>query len=161
MAPPHTRVCGWRHITRQATFLARVLELGETRSFPKPARCDDTTVNHPNHFLLGFGAYALNGNCCRTTKKGDTAGRAGQWPGQQDRQGRAGQARGPGPWPPWPPTPKTCILWVMAARRSPYPFVWPSAGAKSAGHLQSSGTNGPRGPGGNLGLTFSGLGSRI
>ena len=43
MAPPHTRVCASRHISRQATFLACVTELGETGSFLKPARCDDPT----------------------------------------------------------------------------------------------------------------------
>ena len=37
MAPPHTRVCGWRHTTRQATFLACVIELGETGSSLNPA----------------------------------------------------------------------------------------------------------------------------
>ena len=49
---------GWRHLTpgvcgrrmRQATFLACVRELGETGSSLKPAGCDDTTGNHPNHF---------------------------------------------------------------------------------------------------------------
>ena len=55
MAPPHTRVCGWRQRTRQATFLACVIELGGTGSSLKPPRCDDTTGNHPNHFLLGLG----------------------------------------------------------------------------------------------------------
>ena len=33
MASPHTRVCKWRHITRKATFLACVIELGETGSY--------------------------------------------------------------------------------------------------------------------------------
>ena len=61
---------GWRHLTGHLTprfvgggilrakrpSLACVIELGEI----KPARCDDTTGNHPNHFLLGFRAYALN-----------------------------------------------------------------------------------------------------
>ena len=37
MAPPHTRVCGWRHIRCQATFLACVIELGETGSSPTRA----------------------------------------------------------------------------------------------------------------------------
>ena len=36
MAPPHTRVCGWRHITCKATFVACVMELGETGSSFKP-----------------------------------------------------------------------------------------------------------------------------
>ena len=37
-----------------------VLELGAAGSSIFPARCDDTTGNHPNHFLLGFRAHALN-----------------------------------------------------------------------------------------------------
>ena len=45
---------------RKATSLACVVELGETGSSLKPARCDDTTGNHPNYFLLRFRAYALN-----------------------------------------------------------------------------------------------------
>ena len=53
---------GWRHLTpaRKATFLACVIELGETGSSLKPARCDGTTGpgNRPNHFLLGLRAYA-------------------------------------------------------------------------------------------------------
>ena len=48
---------------RKATSLACVVEfveLGETGSSLKPALCDDTTGNHPNHCLLGSRAYALN-----------------------------------------------------------------------------------------------------
>ena len=60
IAPPHTRVWRWRHITRKATSLACVIELGETGSSLKPARFDDATGIHPNHFLLGFRAAALN-----------------------------------------------------------------------------------------------------
>ena len=37
---------------RKATSLACVVELGETGSSLKPDRCDDTTGNHPNHFLF-------------------------------------------------------------------------------------------------------------
>ena len=70
MAPPHTGVCGWRHTTRKATFLACVIELGETESSLKPARCDDTTGNHPNHFLLGFRPYALNAHTEQTGQAG-------------------------------------------------------------------------------------------
>ena len=71
MAPHHTRVCGWEHITRKVTFLACVielgqtlkpevrflacvLELGETGTSLIPTRCDDTTGNRPSYFLLGF-----------------------------------------------------------------------------------------------------------
>ena len=71
MAPPHTRVCGRRHITRKATFLACAVELGETGSSLKPTRCDDTTGNHPNHFLLRFGVYTLNS---RTGQAGTRGG---------------------------------------------------------------------------------------
>ena len=96
MAPPHTRVCGWRHITRQATLLACVTELGETGSSLKPGRCDDTTSNHPNHLLLGFRAYALNSHT-KQIRKGRTR-RAGQGRAGQGRanpgQGRAGQVMG-------------------------------------------------------------------
>ena len=76
MAPPHTRVCGWRHITCKATFLACVIELGETGSSHKSAHCDDTTGNHPNHFLLGLRAPSIPHRADRAGK--DTGEQAGQ-----------------------------------------------------------------------------------
>ena len=71
MAPPHTRVCGWRHITRKATFVACVIELGETGSSLKPARCDDTTGNHP------IWAYTLKSRTEQTGQAGTGAEGAG------------------------------------------------------------------------------------
>ena len=41
-------------------MLACVRELGETGSSLKPARCDDTTGNHQNHFLSGVRVCALS-----------------------------------------------------------------------------------------------------
>ena len=65
---------------RKATSLACVVELGETGSSLKPDRCDDTTGNHPNHFLLGFRAYALNSHTEQTGQ--DLGGGAGRPGGQ-------------------------------------------------------------------------------
>ena len=60
----------WRHLTpgfvgggiyRVKRFLVCfVLELGAAGSSFFPARCDDITGNHPNHFVLGFRAHALD-----------------------------------------------------------------------------------------------------
>ena len=74
MAPPHTRACGWRHMTSQATFLACVIELGETGSSPFPPA---VTGNHPNHFLLGFRAYALNFHTEQQTRQRGPRGSSG------------------------------------------------------------------------------------
>ena len=75
---------GWRHLTpaRKATFLACVIELGETGSSLKPARCDGTTGpgNRPNHFLLGLRAYAA----------GEARGARGPGGGGGTREGQAG-----------------------------------------------------------------------
>ena len=164
MAPPHIRVCGWRHITRQATFLASVIKLGETRSSLRPARCDDTTVNHPNHFLLWFRAYALNSHTEQTgqTEPGATArGARGLplGPTQQARVPGIGQlgALGPMGCPFWV-TPKTLEdLWLAGGEAEPLT-------AQIAHRLQPllpgtlrvwapvTGGNGPRRPSVNLGF---------
>ena len=61
IAPPHTKVCGWRHITHKATSPACVIELGETGSYHKPARCDDTPgTGHP--LMGGNGPRGPGGN---------------------------------------------------------------------------------------------------
>ena len=89
MAPPHTRVCGWQRTSRQA-FLYFVAELGAAGSSFFPARCDDTTGNHPNHFLLGFRAHALSSHTLIYMEEHNDFFRgAGQGKtGQEGRQGR-------------------------------------------------------------------------
>ena len=51
------------------------------------ARCDDTTGNHPNHFLLGFRAYGQG----RGRRQGSKGGQEG--PGA--RRARGGDQKGP------------------------------------------------------------------
>ena len=62
-----------------SSVLACILWQKCGRKFFSPARCDDTTGSHPNHFLL-----VIHGR-----KRGRAAGRAGQ-----GTAGRAGQGRG-------------------------------------------------------------------
>ena len=89
MAPPHTRVCGWRHITRQATFLACVIELGQTGS----------SLNPPAVMIPQKTTQTISCKGLGLTPSIPTPSRQGRarWAGQggQTRQGRQGQG-GPG-----------------------------------------------------------------
>ena len=78
---------------RKATSLACVVELGETGSSLKPARCDDTTGNHANHFLRGFRASRLSAaSTSQESKKGGGAGRPPKTPHRALSVGRMFQA---------------------------------------------------------------------
>ena len=138
---PHTRVCGWRHITRKAISL-HVPQLGETGSSLKPARCDDTTSNHANHVLLGFRAHALNSHIEQTAIK--QSARNGQAP--RDRPTGIGQLRGLG----------TQVGLYSTTLHRLHP-LFGQCGCKGCPASSVSahpvmGGNGPRGPGGNFGF---------
>ena len=80
-------------MTGEATFLACVIELGETGSSLKPPRCDDTTSNHPNHFLLGFQAYALNSHTEQTSQRLAGHKDGSRAAGRERAKGRVGGQR--------------------------------------------------------------------
>ena len=178
---PHTRVCGWRHTKRKAISL-HVPQLGETGSSLKPARCDDTTSNHANHFLLGFRAHALNSHIEQTAIK--QSARNGQAP--RDRPTGIGQLRGLGTLLAGPILgdgellkPRT-DLWLAGGEAEPLTAqvglysttlhrlhpLFGQCGRKGcpassvSGHPVMGG-NGPRGPGGNFGFRLLGLGFRV
>ena len=114
----------WHHLTPgfvgggayrvRRSFLYFVAELGAAGSSFFPAHCDETTGNHPNHFLLGFRAHALNSHTLTDMEKHNDlpASRTGLKAGMgwQNRAGReaggrtgAGQGSAAGEFWPSPP----------------------------------------------------------
>ena len=127
-------------------------KIGETGSSLKPTHCDVTTGNHPNHFLSGFRAHALNSHTDQTGQGlGGQPGVKGSGAGYDGSGGAVGigtssvifgsKTRVPGSCPLGPhgvpilkggKTPSCQIgLYSTTLYRVP-PIVWPNAGA---GHL--------------------------
>ena len=132
-------------------FLACVIELGETGNSLKPARCDDTTGDHANHFLLGpwgerpqFPHRADGRGDEEAGKQGDRARR------QVARFGRFWLGL---PLNPEPLTAQIGLYSIILHRL--HPLFGPVRGASSVSGHPVMGGNGARRPGGNLG--FSGF----